>query len=236
MDIKNAYKFYASQHRVNKLRRLGAKVGKNVIISKGCKFDNPNGLIIGDNVYIGDNFYSNCVGGLSIGNGTLISYNCTIMTYNHDYNEPLFMPYGLSNVNRPVEIREHVWIGINVSINSGVTIGNNAIVGMGTTVPKSIPDNSIYAGTRIIKEREEKNYKYSLLEVRRPYNPWHLSKFNKVMEKILLENAKNIKFSIIKSNYLYDDYLNMIYTWCEKNIEYRANWEKEKIELRIVKE
>ena len=155
MDIKNAYKFYASQHRVNKLRRLGAKVGKNVIISKGCKFDNPNGLIIGDNVYIGDNFYSNCVGGLSIGNGTLISYNCTIMTYNHDYNEPLFMPYGLSNVNRPVEIREHVWIGINAVIVGNVKIGDDVLIAPNSYVNCDIPSHSVVFGNPCqIKHRD----------------------------------------------------------------------------------
>ncbi len=229
MNFKNAYNYYVSQHKANKLRKKGAKVGKNVIISKGCKFDNPGALTIGDNVYIGDNFYSNCRGGLTIGSGTLISYNCTIMTYNHDYNEPLFMPYGLSNIDRPVEIKERVWIGINVSINSGVTIGNDAIIGMGTTVPKSIPDGSIYAGTRIIKEREPKEFKYSLLEARRPYNPWHFMSFNKVM-KNLIQGNKDIDFSSVKNAYKNDDYLNMIYTWCQNSKEYKANWEKEQIE------
>ena len=88
--ISNAIKYYINYKRVTKLRKKGAQIGKNVVISKKCKFDNPHKLVIGDNVYIGNNFYSNCIGGLTICSGTIISYNCTIMTYNHDYKEELF--------------------------------------------------------------------------------------------------------------------------------------------------
>lgn len=226
--FENALKYYKNYRRVSKLRKKGAKIGNNVVISKGCIFDSPEKLTIGDNVYIGNNFYSNCIGGLTIESGTLISYNCTIMTYNHDYNEELFMPYGLSNVYKEVVIKDHVWIGINVSINSGVTIGKNAIIGMGTTVPKSVPDNSIYAGTRIIKEREPKEYKYDLLAVRAPYNPLHYMKFKKIMKKVLSNNnSAEIKFADIKEKYNDLDCFSMIYRWCENNSKYKADWKNE---------
>ena len=154
--IMNAIKYYANYRRVSKLRKKGATIGRNVAICKGSKFDNPEKLTIGDNVYIGNNFYSNCVGGLTIGKGTLISYNCTVMTYNHDYKEDLFMPYGLSNIYKEVVIKENVWIGINVNI----------------------------AGGRFLSEREEKTHKYDLLEVRAMYHPIHYLKFNKKIKKI----------------------------------------------------
>ena len=51
------------------------------------------------------------------------------MTYNHDYKEDLFMPYGLSNVYKEVIIKERVWIGINVNITIGCVVNDasNAI-------------------------------------------------------------------------------------------------------------
>ena len=228
--ISNAIKYYKNNRRVNKLRRQGATIGRNVVISDNCTFDNPQKLKIGDNVYIGNNFYSNCIGGLTIETGSIISYNCTIMTYNHDYNEELFMPYGLANVYREVIIKKHVWIGINVSINSGVIIGENAIIGMGTTVPKSIPDGSIYAGSRIIKEREEKEVKYDLLAVRAPYNPFHLSKFSRKIKKLFNNSKKEVTFSKIKEIYKDFDCLSMIYRFCENNPNYTADWKNEYVE------
>lgn len=224
--ILNLLKYYTNYKRISKLRKKGAKIGKNVVICKNCIFDNPQNLTIDDNVYIGNNFYSNCIGGLTIGKGTIISYNCTIMTYNHDYKEDLFMPYGLSNICKEVIIKEHVWIGINVNIVGGVIIEKNSIIGMGSTVPKRIPANSIFAGGRFLSEREEKTYKYDLLQVRSIYHPIHYLKF---LNKIKKMKKDIIRFEEIESVYDNYDTLILIYRWCENN-NYIVNWEKETIQ------
>lgn len=228
--FSNAIKYFVNSRRVSKLRKKGATIGKNVVICKGCKFDNPQNLKIGNNVYIGNNFYSNCIGGLTIGSGTIISYNCTIMTYNHDYKEDLFMPYGLSNIYKEVIIKERVWIGINVNIAGGVVIEENSVIGMGTTVAKQIPAGSIFAGGRFLSEREEKNYQYDLLQVRVMYHPIHYLKFNKIMKQIIKEKEKdkNISFSEIESKYKNDDYLSLIYRWTNNN-KYQVDWKNKVI-------
>ena len=226
--ISNAIKYYINYRRITKLRKKGAQIGKNVVICKKCKFDNPQKLVIGDNVYIGNNFYSNCIGGLNIGSGTIISYNCTIMTYNHDYKEELFMPYGLSNIYKEVIIKERVWIGINVNIAGGVVIEENSVIGMGTTVAKTIPAGSIFAGGRIITKREEKKYKYDLLQIRVMYNPVHYIKFNKKIKK--LKSQETIRFNEIYGIYDKFDYLSLIYRWCENN-NYEVDWKNEIIKL-----
>ena len=226
--ISNAIKYYINNRRVTKLRKKGARIGKNVVICKKCKFDNPQKLIIGDNVYIGNNFYSNCIGGLTIGSGTIISYNCTVMTYNHDYKEDLFMPYGLSNIYKEVIIKEHVWIGINVNIAGGVVIEEDSVIGMGTTVAKTITAGSIFAGGRTLSHREEKTHKYDLLQVRALYNPIHYIKFNKRIKKLKKQNI--IKFNEIYEIYNNSDYLSLIYRWCENN-NCELDWKDEIIKL-----
>ena len=40
----------------------------------------------------------------------------------------------------------NVWVGSNATILSGVTIGENAIVGAGSVVTKDVPDNAIVGG------------------------------------------------------------------------------------------
>lgn len=222
--ICNAIKYYINYKRIMKLRKKGAKIGRNVVICKKCMFDNPQKLVIGDNVYIGNNFYCNCIGGLTINSGTIISYNCTIMTYNHNYNEELFMPYGLSNIYKEVIIKEHVWIGINVNIAGGVVIEENSVIGMGTTVAKRIEAGSIFAGGRILAKREDKVYKYDLLQIRVIYNPFHYIKFNKKIKKF--KKKENIKFDEVYKVYDDYDYLSLIYRWCENNY-YEVDWKNE---------
>lgn len=41
---------------------------------------------------------------------------------------------------------DNVWIGANVSVLPGVSIGSNTIIGAGSVVNKDIPDGVIVAG------------------------------------------------------------------------------------------
>jgi maltose O-acetyltransferase len=46
----------------------------------------------------------------------------------------------------PVKIGDNVWIGHDVTIMKGVTIGENSIIATGSIVTKDVPHNSIAAG------------------------------------------------------------------------------------------
>lgn len=52
-----------------------------------------------------------------------------------------------------VTIKEHAWLGINVTICLGVTIGKYAVVGAGAVVTKDVPDYAVVGGVsaKIIK-------------------------------------------------------------------------------------
>ena len=213
--FKNGIRYYKNSKRIKKLRRKGAKIGKNVVIGDNCRIINPRNLYIGDNVYIADNLFANCIGGLRIEDGVIISYNCTVMTFNHDYNDDTLLPYGLDEIKKEVVIKENCWIGINVSICPGVTIGKRSVVGMGSVVPKSLNDNTVFAGGRIIKERPENNTAiHSLLEVRTLYNPFHFLSFNSSFKKAVKNSqGDSVSFDEIMKVYGKDDYISMIYQY-----------------------
>lgn len=59
-------------------------------------------------------------------------------------------------IAKPVKIGNDVWLGGNVCVMPGVTIGNNVVIGAGAVVTKDIPDNSLAVGSpaRIIRQLE----------------------------------------------------------------------------------
>lgn len=94
---------------------------------------NFNGMRISGhgNVHIGDYFHS----------GT----NCQIITHIHNY-EGEEIPYDSTYLNKDVNIGQCVWLGNNVIILGGVTIGEGAIVQAGSVVCKDIPAYAIAGG------------------------------------------------------------------------------------------
>ena len=57
----------------------------------------------------------------------------------------------------PIEIRDDVWIGGNVTVCPGVKIGNRAVIAAGAVVTKDVPEGCLVSGNpaRIIKKVEE---------------------------------------------------------------------------------
>ena len=64
-------------------------------------------------------------------------------------------------------IGSHTWIGSNVVIMPGVTIGENSVIGAGSVVTKDIPANVVAFGTpcRVVRPITEDD----LLEYRKGY-------------------------------------------------------------------
>lgn len=56
---------------------------------------------------------------------------------------------------QPIQIGSNVWLGANVTVMKGVSIGDDCVIGAGSVVTKDIPQGAIAAGNpcRVIKER-----------------------------------------------------------------------------------
>ena len=114
---------------------------------RACIFITHGGTInIGNNVGMS----SPCLWikeSLTIGNNVNIGGNCIIMDNDVHQIEYIGRRSNKGNVkSSPVVIEDYVWLGANVTVLKGVTIGARSIIGAGSVVTKSIPADCIAAG------------------------------------------------------------------------------------------
>jgi acetyltransferase-like isoleucine patch superfamily enzyme len=101
-------------------------------------------------------------GQLIIGSGVHCGKCLTIYTSTHNYESELAVPYDSTYIAKDVCVGDFVWIGSNVIVLPGVTIGEGAIVGAGSVVTKSVPAMTIVAGNPARSIRMRNVEKYSL--------------------------------------------------------------------------
>jgi acetyltransferase-like isoleucine patch superfamily enzyme len=140
----------------------GIQLGNNVTIPDGTFIrctgvisELGTGLKIGNNTGLGHNTFINAQGGIEIGNDVIVGPNVNILSENHlfDDKEKLIRLQGTSR--KGIEIGNNVWLGANVTVLDGVKIGSGSVVGAGSVVTSSIPDNSVAVGVpcKVIKQR-----------------------------------------------------------------------------------
>ena len=85
-------------------------------------------------------------GRVRIGNNFHSGSGCKILTSYHNYDRGTCIPYDNSIISKDVVIEDNVWLGLDVTILAGVTIGEGAIVQAGSVVVRSIPKYAIAGG------------------------------------------------------------------------------------------
>lgn len=110
---------------------------------------------IGVGTYINRHTFLDAITSLTIGQYCAIGPGCYITDHDHgtDLN---FTPLEQPMISKPTQIGNRVWIGANVTILKGVTIGDDSVIGAGSVVTKSIPAKVIAVGmpARVIKMRK----------------------------------------------------------------------------------
>lgn len=142
------------------------KYGKNVSIDRGARieaWDEYDGrkyfpkIIIGNNVTINPNIHIGAINEVYIGNNVLIGANVLITDHSHgriNLDELKKPPVKRSLYSKgKTIIKDNVWIGENVAIMPGVTVGKNSIIGANSVITHDIDDNVVVAGNpaRIIR-------------------------------------------------------------------------------------
>ena len=101
---------------------LNTHVGAGTFVNAGCRFQDQGGIYIGERALIG--------------------HNAVIATLNHNMD-----PARRANLlPAPVRIGDDAWLGANVTVLPGVTIGNGAVIAAGAVVSRDVEENTVVGG------------------------------------------------------------------------------------------
>ena len=155
IDVYNRSYGRPAEEREALLRRIVGSMGREVSLEPTfrCEF--------GRNIHLGSHFFANfdCVmldgAPITIGDNVLLGPKIGLYTANHAL-DPRERADGACRA-RPITIGDDVWLGGNVTVLPGVTIGSGTVIGGGSVVPRSIPPGVIAAGNpaRVIRNVTE---------------------------------------------------------------------------------
>ncbi len=158
-------------------------IGNNVVIDDACVLDakgrDNNGIVIGDNVFVGRNSLVYCQNGnICIGDNANIGSNCQIfsahsVTIGQDvlmgaYSYLVGGGHIAEDITVPmnrqgrkalgITVEEDVWLGADVTVLDGITIGKGVIVGAGAVVNNSASPYAIIGGVpaKVLGDRKMK--------------------------------------------------------------------------------
>lgn len=145
------------EEREKLIKKLLGKTGRNLIIEQPFLCD------YGYNIEVGENFYANThctildAAKVTFGDNVFIASDCGFYTAGH--------PLDVEQRNQgleyafPITVGNNVWIGGQVVVLPGVSIGDDTVIGAGSVVCKNIPAGVIAAGNpcKVIREITDKD-------------------------------------------------------------------------------
>ncbi len=142
--------------RVDVLPFNDFSLGDRSVIEDFCTINNGVGAVhIGQHSLIG--MGNVIIGPVTIGNHVILAQNIVASGLNHKY-EDISRPIHEQGVTTaPITIEDECWIGANVVLVAGVTVGKHSVIAAGSVVTKDIPPYSIAVGNpaRVIKRHNK---------------------------------------------------------------------------------
>lgn len=144
------FPFY--EMKVSILKLFGATLGKGVLIKPFVNIKYPWFLIIGNNVWIGENVWIDNLAMVKIGDNVCISQGAMLLTGSHNYKTE-----GFELMVKPITLENSVWICAKAIICSGVVCSTNSMVTAGSVITLDCEANGIYQGNPgvLIRQKEK---------------------------------------------------------------------------------
>ncbi len=131
----------SSALRVAVLRLFGARIGERVVIRPGVNVKYPWHLSIGNDTWIGERVWIDCLTSVRVGSDVCISQGAYLCTGNHNWSDP-----GFGLLIAPIQLNDGSWAGAMSILTPGAVLGTGAVAAAGSVISGTVPDFEIYAG------------------------------------------------------------------------------------------
>ena len=137
--------------RIKKLLLIlfGAKIGRGFYLHKKVNIKYPWNLIVGDNVWIGEDCWIDNLVKVKIHSNVCLSQGSMLLTGNHNYKKSTF-----DLIVGEIELYDGVWIGAKAIVTAGVTCHSHAVLSVNSVATKNLAEYTIYSGNPCIPIRQ----------------------------------------------------------------------------------
>ncbi len=145
------------------LARRGVTLADRVTIGRGASIrpssyyghEPGEGIEVGEGTAIGAYSWIGASGFVSIGRDVMFGPRVVILPENHVFEDVCATIKSQGVVREGVVIEDDCWLGANVTVLAGVTVGRGSVVAAGAVVHRDVPPGSVVGGVpaRIIKTR-----------------------------------------------------------------------------------
>lgn len=138
---------YGIQLRVRLLRLAGMQLGKSIVVVGQMAVYPPRAapmIAIGKKSYVGPRVRFGGRAGVTIGSFAQIAPDVSFDTGSHTLE--FVTGEARPEVQKPIVVEDHVWIGAGARILPGVTIGRGAVVAAGAVVTRNVPPLTLVGG------------------------------------------------------------------------------------------
>lgn len=137
--------------------------GPGVVVCSNTTIEAAGGsVLVGANIVVGEYSTLQGQGGLVLEDNVLLASHVHFITNRHLYEDPSVPVRDQGDRSSPILIRENSWIGVNVTILPGVTVGRNSVVGSGSIVRQDVPDRCVAVGApaRVVRRHDPETGKW----------------------------------------------------------------------------
>lgn len=130
----------------------GVALDRGVVLLCSGPTGGPPKIVIGGGTYLNRHTMLDATESLVIGRECAIGPGCYLTDHDHGF-APETAPLALPMVSCPTRLEDRVWLGANVVVLKGVTIGAASVVGAGSVVTRDLPAGCVAVGNpaRVIR-------------------------------------------------------------------------------------
>ena len=130
-------------------KRLFTTCGRNFIAEENVRFNFPQNLEVGDDVFLNRGVFLDTKGGVTLGNYVGLTEDAQIFTHKHSESDHVVRKY------EKVVLKDFVVVNPDAMILPGVTIGEQAIVAARALVHDDVPPNTVVGGVpaKVMRDR-----------------------------------------------------------------------------------